>query len=66
MSTVCQTNTAECEVVLGGANLFASSSSCATGAIQTANEFCLTCAAASSLVSRTYSSLDANDVTSLS
>ena len=45
---------------------FASSITCATGAIQTANEFCLACAAASSLVSRTYSSLDANDVTILS
>ena len=58
-STVCHTKTAKCEVLELG-TCFVSSSTCATGTAQTANEFCMACAAVSGSVSWTCSSLDAN------
>ena len=62
---VCHTSTAESEV-LEGRTCCASSSTCATSAAQTANDFCLACAAVSGLVSRTCSGADANQITRLS
>ena len=44
LCSACRTSTAECEV-LEGRTCFASSSTCAIGATQTANDFCLGIAA---------------------
>ena len=49
--------------MLEGRTCFASSSTCAIGATQTANDFCLGCAALSGLVSRTCSGADAKHLT---
>jgi hypothetical protein len=55
-----------CSEVLDGRACFASSSTCANGASQTANEFCLAYADVSGSVSRTCSGADTNQVTRLS
>ena len=62
LCSACRTSTAECEI-LDGRACFASSSTCAIGATQTANDFCLGCAALSGLVSRTCSGADGKHLT---
>ena len=62
LCSACRTSTAECKMLEGRA-CFAPSSTCAIGATQTANDFCLGCAALSSLVIRTCSGADAKHLT---